>query len=135
MFFLCFKYINNCVYPFFQTALSLKPVANEDFKQATYTGIYNMRVHYADPNECRIHGADFLPTGELIVCDRANQTLKLWSSTFQYLAHYVLPGEYFVVLYLNGSFTFHVQNLLTQKVNGYKSRSRSKGSVTFKPFR
>lgn len=51
-----------------------------------------MRIHYADPEPCRIRGAEFLPTGELVVCDQANRSLKLWSTTFQYLAHYILPG-------------------------------------------
>ncbi|XP_060591867.1 uncharacterized protein LOC132746664 [Ruditapes philippinarum] len=63
------------------------------FKQATYTGIYNIKVHYADHQECRIQGAQFLPNGSLIVCDQHNQTLKLWGMTFQYLAHVVLPGR------------------------------------------
>lgn len=69
-----------------------KPGTSLECLQATYTGIYNMRIHYADPEPCRIRGAEFLPTGELVVCDQANRSLKLWSTTFQYLAHYNLPG-------------------------------------------
>lgn len=75
----------------------MKALEKVHFKQATYTGIYNMKVHHADPNECRIQGAEFLPTGEFVVCDRANQTLKLWSQTFQYLAHFALPGRLNIV--------------------------------------
>ncbi|XP_045163863.2 uncharacterized protein LOC123528197 [Mercenaria mercenaria] len=75
------------------TELPVKTVSRVVFKQATYTGIYNIKVHYADHNNCRIQGAQFLPNGNLIVCDQPNQTLKLWSTTFQYLAHFVLPGR------------------------------------------
>ncbi|KAL4237999.1 hypothetical protein ACF0H5_002710 [Mactra antiquata] len=74
------------------TEQPVQPKSQHHFKQAVYTGIYNMKVHYADPHECRIRGAEFLPNGNLIVCDQPNEKLKLWSSTFQYLSHYDLPG-------------------------------------------
>ncbi|KAH3824722.1 uncharacterized protein LOC127881496 [Dreissena polymorpha] len=71
----------------------IRTVSSVNFKQATYTGIYNVKVHYADHRECRIRGAEFLPNGSLLLCDTANQSLKLFSSTFQYLAHFILPGN------------------------------------------
>ncbi|XP_052760957.1 uncharacterized protein LOC128203712 isoform X1 [Mya arenaria] len=74
------------------TEIPITVVSHIASKQATYTGIYNVRVHHADAKECRIRGAEFLPTGNLLLVDSVNHKLKLLSSTFQYLAHFVFNG-------------------------------------------
>ena len=58
-----------------------------------YHGIHNVKLHNVEDKNCKITSATFLPDGYLLICDQANDSLKLFNRVFEFESRLKLPGK------------------------------------------